>query len=163
MRSSKSEKGFSHIVILFIVVAVVVGAGLLVYRHVHNNAKSTSNLTSAAKKVKHPGVIQSEKFSTSVGTNGAAVSPTTIFTTTDKKIYVVLLLKNAKTTNRLEYVRYLNNKFVDNGSIPLNKDGAHYASFAFTAKTGKSHPKGTYRVKVYTNGIYEMAANYTVQ
>jgi flagellar basal body-associated protein FliL len=165
MKSFKSEQGFSHIVLLVILAVVVAGVGFFAYQRVHNanTAKSTVDLPSAAKSAKSPRVIQTEKFSTSVGANGAVINSTSTFAPTDKKIYTVLSLKNAKVGQRLEYVRYLNNKFVDNGSVAVSKDGAQYAGFGFTLKPGKAHPKGIYRVKVYTDGSYETAANYTVK
>ena len=161
MKSAKNEQGLAHLALLLIVVlALVIGAGLYVYNNQKN--KTTTNSTTAAKKVTHPGVVKSEVFATSLDAAGAPVSPTNKFTATTPKIYVVLALSNAKASQRVEYTRYLNGKFVSNGSASL-KDGAKYASFVFSLKPGKTHPKGTYTVKTYTNGVFERSATYTVQ
>jgi hypothetical protein len=74
----------------------------------------------------------------------------------------VLGLVNAKATQRIEYTRYLDGKFIDNGSIPI-KDGAKYASFSYELLAGKTHAPGTYIVKVYTDGVYERSGTYTVK
>ncbi len=162
MKSAKDEKGVAHFGLLLIVVlALVVGVGL----YVHNNQKSkspTGTTASTTKKLTHPNVVKSEVFATSLDTSGAPISPTDKFTPTTPKIYVALGLSNAKATQRVEYTRYRDGKFVDNRSAAL-KDGAKYAYFVFDLKTGKKHPKGTYTVKTYTNGVFERSAIYTVQ
>ncbi len=163
MKSAKNEKGFAHLTLVAILVlTLVVGVGLYVYNHQKNKTTTSSTTTPATKKLSHPGVIKTEVFASSLDTTGAPVNPTDKFTATTPKIYVALGLSNAKATQRVEYSRYLGGKFVDNGSIPV-KDGAKYASFAFSLKSGKTHPKGTYTVKTYTNGVFERSATYSVQ
>lgn len=163
MKNLKSETGFAGLTIIVVLVAVLVaGVGL----YVLNNQKSkTSNTThtTTTKKVSHPGVITSEVFASSIDASGAPLNPAKTFSPTEPKIYVAVGLKNAKTTQRIEYTRYLNGKFVDNGSVPVSKEDAKYASFGFVLKTGKAHPTGTYLVKTYTNGIFERSATYKVQ
>lgn len=95
---------------------------------------------------------------------GEAVNPTSILLTTDKSIYVVATLQNAKVGTKIEYVRYLNNKFLDNRSITITKPNTNNTSFVWTLKKpGATHPIGNYRVKVYSNGIFEKETSYTVQ
>ncbi len=163
MKNLKSEKGFADLLVIVVVVVVLV-AGVGYYVLNRQKSKTSSNLQSTpTAKVTHPGVIQSEVFASSIDAASAPVKTATTFSPTEPKIYVAVGLKNAKTTQRVEYTRYLNGKFVDNGSIPLTKDGANYASFGFVLNTGKTHPKGTYLVKTYTNGIFERSATYKVQ
>ena len=95
---------------------------------------------------------------------GEAVNPTSIFSTTDKSIYVVATLQNTKVGTRIEYVRYLNNKFLDNRSITVTKPSTNNTSFVWTLKKiGATHPVGNYRVKVYSNGIFEKETSYAVR
>lgn len=123
---------------------------------------SASYLKTDPKKTS-PGVIQSEDFAVSVDENGKQVKLATAFPKTAEKIYMVLGLEGAKLSQRLEYTRYLNGKFVDKGSIQLPVDDARYASIAFRLKEGKLHPKGTYEVKAYTDGAFERSAQYVVK
>ncbi len=163
MKSLKSEKGFAEVLIIaFIFVVLVAGIGF----YVLNRQKSTNGSSAAGpttSKVSHPGIIKAEAFTSSIDSAGAPVKPTKSFSISEPKIYVVVSLSNAKTAQRLEYTRYLNGKFVDNGSLAVAKDGAKYASFDFSLKVGKTHPKGTYLIKTYTNGVFERSATYTVQ
>ncbi len=163
MRNLKSEKGLADLLIIVVVLVVLVaGVGFYVLNRQKSTTSSNTQTTPTAK-VSHPGVVQSEVFTSSIDAAGAPVKSATTFIPTEPKIYVAVGLKNAKTTQRVEYTRYLNGKFVDNGSIPVTKDGAKYTSFGFVLNTGKTHPKGTYLVKTYTNGIFERSATYKVQ
>ncbi len=114
---------------------------------------------------KAPGIIVSIVTAKGVDPKtGEAVKPTTIFLTTDKNIYAVTTLKNAKVGTRIEYVRYLNNKFLDNRSIRITKLNTNNTSFVWALKNSTStHPVGQYKVKVYTNGIFEKEISYIVQ
>ncbi|GAC1502821.1 MAG: hypothetical protein NVS1B10_07700 [Candidatus Saccharimonadales bacterium] len=161
MKTLKSENGFAPLVLVFLVVAVVGGVGFYIINK--NNNINNNSISNPVRHVKRPGIIVSEKFSTSIDASNAAISPTTKFTSSTPKIYVSLGLKNAKISQKLEYTRYLNGKYVDKGSIPVPKDGAKYASFIFDLKQGKTHPAGKYIVKTYTNGVYEKSASYKVQ
>ena len=114
---------------------------------------------------KAPGIIVSIVTAKGIDPKtGEAVMPTTIFLTTDKSIYAVTTLQNAKIGTRIEYVRYLNNKFLDNRSIKIKKPNTNNTSFVCTLKKpNASHLVGAYKVKLYTNGIFEKEASYTVQ
>lgn len=163
MKSLKTEKGFAEVLIIAVILVVLVaGVGFYVLNRQKSPISSSTPATSTAK-VSHPGVITSELFAASIDTTGAPVKPNKTFSPTEPKIYVAVSLSNAKTAQKLEYTRYLNGKFVDNGSIAASKDGAKYAAFGFALKAGKTHPKGIYLVKTYTNGVFERSATYTVQ
>ncbi len=162
MKNLKSEKGFANILIIVLVLVLIAGVGFYVLNR-QKSATTNKATTTPSAKVSHPGVVQSEVFASSIDPAGVPVKTATTFSPTEPKIYVAVDLKNAKTTQRVEYTRYLNGKFVDNGSIPVSKDGAKYASFGFVLNPGKSHTKGTYLVKTYTNGIFERSATYKVE
>ncbi|GAC1387640.1 MAG: hypothetical protein NVS1B7_0240 [Candidatus Saccharimonadales bacterium] len=163
MKITKSEQGFAHILIVLLVLVLVGGVGFYVFNKSQNNSNPLTSNTKKSKPRAHPGVITSEVFAASIDANNAPVSPVTTFAENTPKIYTSLGLNGAKASQRLEYTRYLNGKFVDKGSIPLTKDGARYASIIFDLKPGKTHPKGTYLIKTYTNGIFEKSASYQVQ
>lgn len=114
---------------------------------------------------KAPGIIVHVVTSKGIDPKtGEATGATSTFLPADKSIYTVVSLKNARAGTKIEYVRYLNNKFLDNRSITITKPSTNNASFVWTLKKiGATHPRGTYRVKVYTNGIFEKETTYTVQ
>ena len=164
MKSFKNERGSIEIIlVIVIVVGLLIGGGWYAWNLIHKASKTTSQSPSmSVQAVSHPGVVTSEVFAPKLDPMGAAVGPTKTFTTTSPHIYVVLGLTGAKSIQRIEYTRYLDGKFINNGSIPL-KDGATSASLAFNLKPNKTHTTGVYTVKVYTNGVFERSATYTVQ
>lgn len=114
---------------------------------------------------KAPGIVVSLVTAKGIDSKtGEAVNPTSVFLTTDKSIYAVTTLSNAKIGTRIEYVRYFNNKFLDNGSLPVTKLTTNNISFVWTLKKARAtHPVGNYKIKVYTNGIFEKETSYSVQ
>lgn len=168
MVTPKNQHGFAHIVIALIVVVLVAGAGFLVYQRTQNandakQANSTSDLPTATKTTTRLSVTKAVEFGTAIDSMGKIVTPLSSFAPSDGKINAVSALQNAPKGMKIEYVRYRDNKFVDNGSLTIAKDGAQYAGFNFTPKSGKKHPTGVYKVKIYANGEYQTAGNYTVK
>ncbi len=113
---------------------------------------------------KAPGIIGSVVTTKALDTKtGYALNPTTSFATTDKTIYLVLTVNTSKVGTKFEYVRSLNGKFLDNRSITLIKP-VNVVSFDWRLKkVGATHLPGTYKVKVYTNGVFEKEISYSVQ
>ena len=134
----KNQRGFAHILMLLIVVVAVAGAGFLVYQRTQQakKANSTSDLPGTAKTANVPSIVKTLEFSTKVDSIGKATAPKSSFSATDGKINVVSTLQNPKKGTKIEFVRYRDNKFTDNGSLTIAKDGAQYASFDFTPKPG---------------------------
>lgn len=161
----KDQRGFAHIVIVLVLVAVIAVVGFFAYQRTQDakQANSTANLPGTTKTTKAPLVIKTVEFSMAVDSAGKATTPTTTFAAADGKINVVATLQNPPKGVRIEFVRYRDNKFVDNGSLAIAKDGAQYAGFDFTPKSGKKHPTGTYKVKVYANGVYQTSGTYSVK
>lgn len=113
---------------------------------------------------KAPGVITSILTASSLDTQGKAVAPATTFAKTDKNIYLVLTVNKPKIDTKIEYIRYLNGKYLDNGVNKILKPNVTNTSFIWSLKKpGAMYLVGTYKVKVYTNGIFEKETFYTVQ
>jgi hypothetical protein len=163
-RVRKNENGSTELIVIGFIVILIVGAlsYILFSRLQTNSNKTTATSASQTTKLSHPGIIASEVFAPSIDSSGAPLGQVMSFMTSTPKIYAVLGLSDAKATQHIEYTRYLDGKFIDNGSVPI-KDGAKYASFSFALLPGKAHAPGTYIVKVYTDGVYERSATYTVK
>lgn len=161
----KNQSGFAHILIVLILVVAMAAVGFFVYQRTQEakQANSTADLPGTTKTTKRPLIVKAVEFSTSVDSTGKAIAPTASFSPTDGKINVVSTLQNPKKGTRIEFVRYRDNKFTDNGSLAITKDGARYASFDFTPKPGKQHPAGLYKVKIYANGKYQTSGTYSVK
>ncbi len=112
---------------------------------------------------KAPGVITNVLTASSLDAQGNALTPATTFAKTDKTIYLVLTVNNPKVGTKVEYIRYLNGKLLDSGTTKLVKSNVTNTSFVWSLKKlGATHLVGNYKVKVYTNGIFEKEVSYTV-
>lgn len=172
-----NQKGLAPLIIL-IIVAALAGASFLGYRYysskniptpspVRQAPKSTS---STVKKVTipprsiAPGVILAAL--TAHGYNpktGSAIKPDKYFSPKDKQIYLLMNVNKPKIGTRIEYVRYLQGKYLDHRSIKIAQSNWKYAYFGWTNKPGKDHKKGIYRVRVYSNGVLEKKINYLIR
>lgn len=95
---------------------------------------------------------------------GDPIDITSEFAENDKDIILVVALSGCKIGTRIEYVRYLNNKFLDHGSIKLRKAQSETVSFIWSLrKKNSSHLKGNYRIKTYLNGKFGKDIFYTVK
>jgi len=112
---------------------------------------------------KAPGIVINALTASSLDAQGKAVTLTTTFAKTDKNIYLVLTLNKPKIGTKIEYIRYLNGKYLDSGVNKILKPNVTNTSFVWSLKKpGATHLIGTYKVKVYTNGIFEKEVSYTV-
>jgi len=113
---------------------------------------------------KPPDIILKAITATSVDPlTGDAVSPSNVFNSTDKTLFIVLQLNNAKYGTKISYTRYLNNKFLDNKTFTLKKNSSTLFNFDWSIKNGTSRPKGKYKVRLYSNGIYERTVSFTIE
>lgn len=109
------------------------------------------------------GVVTKLTLASSLDTQGYTASPSTTFATTDKTIYLITTLTKPIIGTKIEYTRYLNGKFLDGRALKIVKPNVTNASFVWSLKKpGAKHLPGNYRVKVYTNGVFEKEISYTV-
>ncbi len=176
--SAQGQKGFTPLLIILVVV-VVAGVSYLGYRSVtskpipQNTYQQTPQKTPGQKSAtistqprsKAFGVITQVVAAKGIDLKtGEAVNPASQFSKTEKAIYVVLTLKNPKVGTKFEYTRYLNSKFLDNGNLTMTKANTNNVSFNWTLKKpGAIHLAGNYKVRVYTNGVFEKELNYIIQ
>ncbi len=81
---------------------------------------------------------------------------------TDKSVYMVLTLKNAKSSDKIVYVRYYNGNYVDSAAASPSKDGISHFYFNWNKSGSLSYPAGVYLIKVYDNGSLVNSVAYTV-
>jgi len=173
------QAGFTTILVVLVLVAIA-GVAYLGRRSFTTKTTPSLNIhqqtpqkapgqksaaTSPQPRSKAPNVIT--QVTTARGLDiktGEAVNPASQFSKTDKAIYVVLTLKNPKVGTKFEYTRYLNGKFLGNGNLTMKKTNTNNVSFNWTLKKpGATHLVGNYRVKVYTNGVFEKEVSYQIR
>lgn len=161
------------LILLIVGLALGIG-GTIAYNHF--KTKPTATVTSTpAKTVTSTATtptttavkaqITKAVAATSIDKDGKAINPSDSFNAkTDKSIYVIGTLESVPKTSKIEYVRYLNGKYLDSKIATITKDGLKYYSFVWTSKSSKSeHPVGVYTVKLYLNGDVNEAITYTVK
>jgi hypothetical protein len=159
---SESMAGSLDVILIVLLVIVLAGgAGYYVYQ---NSNKPAAPVTPAVvAKLKRPGVVQALRFGTVLDSAGNIKTPGVDFKQTDSTIYITVGLNNAKKGSRIEYIRYRDDFMVDNGAVNIIKDGAQRIGFNFSLKPGQTHPIGTYKIKLYTNGVFETSGAYTIK
>ncbi len=157
-----------EIVLIFgIFIALLIGAVIFfTYRNSHPSKKVTLMKESLVRRSKVPNVIIKATTAKAVDVStGKVVRAARIFSSVnDKTIYLGLDLHAPKIGTRIDYVRYLNDRYVDHGSIEVTKNGTGYLIFSWTTINGYLgvRPDGKYKVSTYTDGILEKRVLYTV-
>ncbi len=160
-----NQKGFTPLVII-VAVAAFLAVSYLTYQAFVAQPKGQNTPQQITKpRSKAPGMITQVVTTKAIDSKtGQAVSPTNTFSKTDRVIYLVIALKNPTVGTKIEYTRYLNGKFLDNRSLTVARANTNNIIFDWTLnKPGAAHLAGNYKVKVYTNGIFEKEINYLVQ
>lgn len=163
-----NQAGLAPLVLLLIVAALGIVA-FVGFRQLTN--KPTSSVTKQEVKPTQkprsqaPGIIIKATTTKAIDPKtGEATAPNKYFAPLDKALFLVSNLNNSPSGTRIEYVRYLNGKYLDHGSVKLVKPDLKNVGFNFSPKkTGAKHKKGIYRVRLYTNGILEKKVNYIVR
>lgn len=171
---AQTKNGFAPIIIILLVV-VTAGISYMGYRYFSPKPQTSQTqqvipgkklpTASIKPRSKAPGVVTQAVVAKGIDQKtGEAVGSTLLFSKTDEVIYLVLTLKSPKVGTKFEYTRYLNGKFLDNGSLEMKKATTNNVSFGWTLKKpGAFYLVGDYLIKVYTNGVLEKEINYKVQ
>ncbi len=159
-----SQKGFTPLTVILIAAALL-AVSFLAYRAFMPQKPQNAPQQITKPRSKAPGVITQVVTAKAIDSKtGQAASPTSTFSKTDPVIYSVVTLNNPKVGTKIEYSRYLNGKFLDNRSLPVVKASTSNVIFDWAlSKPGAVRLVGNYKVKVYTNGIFEKEIKYQVQ
>ena len=155
------------------IVIVVLGGGFFLWRNMapqtHMPSSSLSEPVTTQKKPplprsKAPEVVTSLVAAAALDAKGGSALPVSSFSAKDKTIYVVASVSKPQVGTKIEYIRYLNGKYLDSGTQKIAKPNLTHVSFFWSLKkAGATHPLGNYIVNVYTNGIFEKATTYVVR
>ena len=146
VQTAETPKSSSKIMwyLLGVVVALVLLVGMY---FILQKPKTTTQYTQPVlqptptlPRSKALGVITNVATALSLDAQGNAASPAATFATTDKTIYLVLTFSSPKVGTRFEYIRYLNNKLLDNGALKILKPNMTNSSFVWSlSKPGAVH------------------------
>ncbi len=165
VESTSSKSNPLLYVALGLLIGLVVGAGGAWAFKGTSQTTPNSTTTTTTSVTRTIPQITDAVAATTIDAQGKAVSPKSVFSAkNDKTIYVVGTLKDVPKGTKIEYVRYLNGRYLDSKIATITKDGLSYFSFNWTSKTAQSaHPVGTYMVKLYLNGATKEAITYRVE
>ena len=169
-----NQKGFTPLVLLLLLV-ILLGVGYAGYRSLSTSSQPSNqktiatpqpkNSTTSTPRSKAPGIVTQISLAKAIDQKtGLTINPVTTFSKTDPVIYAVVTLNNPPVGTKIEYVRYLNGRLLDNRSTSTTKATDRSVVFDWKLKkTGATRLVGNYRVKIYSNGVFEKEINYTVQ
>ncbi len=116
------------------------------------------------RRSKEPNVIVNATTAKKIdAVTGKVITAARVFFVDDKTIFLALDLNNPSIGTRIDYVRYLNGRYVDHGSVQVTKPQTNNLNFEWTTKLVGSRLNGTYRVATYTNGVLEKRVTYAVE
>jgi len=127
-------------------------------------SQQSKTATSTLPRSKAPGIVTGLSTAVALDAKGNPITTATTFAVTDKNIYLVVAVNKPVVGTKIEYIRYLNGKYLDNGTLKITKPNLTHVSFVWSLKTiTAKRPVGVYSVKVYTNGIFEKETSYSVR
>lgn len=157
--------GVLALIVGLISLALGVGGTIAYYSFMVKPTKTATSTPTTTTPSTTKAQIKEAVAATSIDKDGKAVNPSNSFSAkADRSIFVVGTLENVPKGSKIEYVRYLDGKYLDSKIATIDKDNLKYYSFVWTSKTANNeHPTGVYTVKLYLNGDVNEAITYTVK
>jgi|GEM_PF-3725199 hypothetical protein len=140
---------------------LILGCGVIVVvlAIVYFVALKPTNPTTNPVSVRLP-VSMGVVAAASLDSQGNPVRPTTVFSSSDKTIYLVVNLKNAKKNDIVSYARYYKGKYINAQTTRIVDTKANRVIFAFNKDKG--YPVGKYDYKFFYNKKLLNTYSYTI-
>ncbi len=156
----------THRFLLF-AIAIPLGIGLVIGTYWYTQHKKTlppkTSFGNSKPRSKTPGIILQGVATKNIDEKGQPIDQTEQFSIKQTPVYIVVKLQTPSVGTKIEYVRYLNGKYLDHKSITINQTHAQYTNFQWHLKSPlATHLPGTYLVKLYTNGVFEKSVNFAI-
>ena len=152
------------IILAFLLVVILVLVGYQTYKN-QSKAKKTVVQQQIVRRSKILGVIIRATTAKAIDVKtGKVITAARVFTLGDKTIYLALDLNSAKNGTSIDYIRYLNGRYIDHGNVKIAIDATNNITFNWTnVRPLGSVGDGKWKVATYTNGILEKRVSYLVQ
>lgn len=150
------------------VILVLVATGILGYKAYQQTQNQISKKTVVkqvlVRRSKIPNIIVKATTAKAIDVKtGKVITAARVFSFNDKTVYLALDLNSAKSGTFIDYIRYLNGRYVDHGNVKITKNGTNNLTFNWTnTKPLGSVGDGKWKIATYSNGILEKRVNYTV-
>lgn len=168
MRKNNFQSGFAAPIFILLILIVAGLLGYKTYRQIQTQKqaeKKTVVKQVIVRRSKIPNVIVSATTAKAIDIKtGKVITAARLFTGSDKTIYLALDLDSAKAGTNIDYIRYLNGRYVDHGNAKLSKDLTDNINFSWTnTRQLGSVAEGNWKIATYTNGVLEKRVSYVVQ
>ena len=162
------QKGIALPIIILLITIVGGLVAYKTYQQIKPNqqpAQKTVVKQVVVRRSKIPNVIVTATTAKAIDVKtGKVITAARVFTLNDKTVYLALDLDSAKSGTNIDYIRYLNGRYVDHGNSKLSQDLISNISFSWTnSRSLGSVIEGKWKIATYTNGILEKRVSYVVQ
>lgn len=155
---------------MILLLLVVATGGFVAYRSYSQWQQRKTKQKPVIKQIlvrrsKSPNVIIQATTAKAIDVNtGKVITAARIFSTNDKTVYLSLDLDKPQVGTRIDYIRYLYGRYVDHGSIKVDRPLTSNLAFSWvvTRPLG-SRPDGQYKIATYANGILEKRVTYVIE
>lgn len=127
-----------------------------------DSSKPSTTKTTVAKPVTTVSILGIQ-MSANLAVSGAALKPSSVFSSTTPTLYAVVSLKNATQRTQISYIRYYGGQYVDSKVSHPSIDGAKYFHFAWALNAGQTRKVGNYSLVFYVNGKKAQTVHYSIQ
>jgi len=164
----KNQKGIALPIIILLIALVGGLIGYKTYQQIQSQKqaeKKTVVKQALVRRSKIPNVIVTATTAKAIDVKtGKVITAARVFSLDDKTVYLALDLDSAKIGTSIDYIRYLNGRYVDHGNSKLSQDLISNISFSWTnSRSLGSLTEGKWKIATYTNGILEKRVSYVVQ
>ncbi len=162
------QKGIALPIIILLITIVGGLVAYKTYQQIKPNqqpAQKTVVKQVVVRRSKIPNVIVTATTAKAIDVKtGKVITAARVFTLNDKTVYLALDLDSAKSGTNIDYIRYLNGRYVDHGNAKLSKDATDNINFSWTNNRSLgSILDGKWKIATYTNGVLEKRVSYVVQ
>lgn len=120
-------------------------------------------LAESAQNTVSTSSVASALLATEVNEDGSGVGSATVFASTTRNLYAVLMLVGVQTTDQVGYIRSYNGTYVDSGVTHPSRTGLRYLHFQWSLKPGAMRSVGQYSITFYLNGKRAQTISYLIQ
>lgn len=169
IRQIDKQKGLFLLGLALLLVATVCLVGYRAYirSHAENNLPKTKVVVKQVvyrRSIAVGTIVKATTAKTIDVATGKVIKAARIFSFNDKTVYLALDLNNAAAGTNIDYIRYLNGRYVDHGNVKIFKSATKNLNFSWTnIRSLGSVGDGKWKISTYTNGILEKRVTYLVQ